>query len=293
MKTSALFQKRNISALAFSRKSGNDKDLLQAVVFFLIGFFIAFTIIGSPLLAAPFALATAYLPFYFTARKNEKARNQLANLWPELVDHLISGLRSGLSLAETLIQLGHRGPEESRHIFLECEAILRNNGDFAAVFEHIKGSFADSLADQVCEVLDFARVSGSRDITTTLRTLGDHIRADIAIRSEIRAKHGWIKNSAVIATLAPWILLLILSAQPSTIQAFSTGAGVFVLVLGVVMSGVAFFWMGKAGKLEEAPRIFDARASVQNDSGSANQIQERNSKIQTHARRIQLFESRS
>jgi tight adherence protein B len=133
---------------------------------------------------------------------------------------------------------------------------LRNSGNFEAVFAHIKNEFTDPLADQVCEVLDFARLSGSRDITTTLRTLGDHIRADIAIRSEIRAKHGWIKNSAVIATLAPWILLLILSAQPSTIQAFSTGIGIFVLALGLVMSGAAFLWMGKAGKLDSVPRIF-------------------------------------
>lgn len=234
----------------------SSKDLIQGGLFLLIGFFVAYTFIGSSLLAIPFALASAYLPFYFTARKNETVRHELANLWPELVDHLISGLRSGLSLAETLIQLGYRGPEASRPIFLECEAILRSAGDFSAVFVLIKKRFKDPLADQVCEVLDFARVSGSRDITTTLRTLGDHIRADIAVRSEIRAKHGWIKNSAVIATLAPWILLLILSAQPSTIKAFSTSSGIFVLILGSVMSVTAFLWMGKAGKLQETPRIF-------------------------------------
>lgn len=238
-----------------------EKDLLQATFFFCIGFFVARTIIGSSLLALPFAGATSYLPFYFTARRIEKEKAALALLWPELIDHLISGLRSGLSLAQTLIHLGHRGPEESRHIFLECEKILRNHGDFLQVFDTIKESFRDPLADQVCEVLDFARASGSRDITTTLRTLGDHIRGDIAIRSEIRAKHGWIKNSAIIATLAPWILLLILSAQPSTVRAFSTGTGIFVLVLGTIMSITAFLWMGRVGKIEEVPRIFvrDAR----------------------------------
>jgi len=236
------------------------KDLLQATAFLLIGLFVAHSIIGSTLLALPFAGATSYLPFYFTERKRDSAHSQLALLWPELIDHIISGLRSGLSLAETLIQLGYRGPEASREIFLECERILRENGDFHEIFTVIKRGFADSLADQVCEVLDFARDAGSRDITTTLRTLGDHIRADIAIRSEIRAKHGWIKNSAVIATLAPWILLLILSAQPSTITAFSTGTGIVVLILGIVMSGSAFIWMGRVGRVQEPPRIFGGLA---------------------------------
>ena len=124
------------------------------------------------------------------------------------------------------------------------------------MFAHIKEAFGDHIADQVCEVLDFARQSGSRDITVILRTLGDHIRSDIAIKSEIRAKHGWIKNSAVIATLAPWILLLILSAQPTTIRAFSTGTGLGVLILGILMSITAFLWMGKVGRIEEPPRIF-------------------------------------
>lgn len=239
------------------RKTGERRrDLLQAVAFFLIGLFVAYSIIGSTLLSLPFAGATAYLPLYFTERKRESARAQLAILWPELIDHIISGLRSGLSLAETLIQLGYRGPDASRRIFLDCENILRENGDFSQVFIVIKSGFADPLADQVCEVLDFARSAGSRDITTTLRTLGDHIRADIAIRSEIRAKHGWIKNSAVIATLAPWILLLILSAQPSTVAAFSTGTGIVVLILGIVMSVSAFIWMGRVGRVQEAPRIF-------------------------------------
>jgi len=158
------------------------------------------------------------------------------------------------------------------------------NGDFGRVFAHIKESFADSLADQVCEVLDFARLSGSRDITTTLRTLGDHIRADIAIRSEIRAKHGWIKNSAIIATLAPWILLLILSAQPSTIQAFSTTSGIFVLLVGVVMSGVAFFWMGKAGKIEEFPRIFYSSPTPHNLKQASDSPEEKVGRRQFESR---------
>jgi tight adherence protein B len=233
-----------------------NKDIFQSAVFFLIGFFVARTIMGSTLLALPFAGATAYLPYFFTQLKAEKARNDLALLWPEIVDLIISGLRSGLPLAETIIQLGYRGPEQSRDIFQKCEEVLRNRGDFSTVFLLMKDGFADPLADQVCEVLDFARSSGSSDISTTLRTLGDHIRADLAVRSEIRAKHGWIRNSAVIATLAPWILLLILSAQPSTVRAFSTGTGVFVLVLGITMSVTAFIWMGRVGKMEVMPRIF-------------------------------------
>jgi tight adherence protein B len=116
--------------------------------------------------------------------------------------------------------------------------------------------FKDPIADQVCETLEIARRNGGRDTTLILRTLGDFVRNDIALRSEIRAKHGWIKNSAIIATLAPWILLLILSSQPTTIAAFSTATGVFVLIMGALMSIAGFLWMSRIGRIQEIPRVF-------------------------------------
>lgn len=233
-------------------------------------FILISTIIGSPLLALPFACGAAFLPYIVKSQRAEKRRIELVALWPEIIDHIISGLRSGLSLAETLSHLSTRGPTKSREIFAKCEAVLRNHGDFQEVFAIIKSEFSDSLADQVCEVLDFARTVGSKEITSTLRTLGDFVRGDIAIRAEIKAKHGWIRNSAVVATLAPWILLLILSAQPSTVQAFSTGTGVFVLILGVVMSVVAFIWMERVGEIKSPPRVFSAQAQQDNSNGTVS-----------------------
>ncbi len=200
-----------------------------------------------------------FFPKLLAKGKRERERIELSALWPEIIDHIISGLKSGMSLAETLIGLAQRGPHATRETFLQCELILRKSGDFDQVFDLIKSRFHDVLADQVCEVLDFARGTGSRETAITLRTLGDAIRSDIALRQEIRAKHGWIKNSALIAAAAPWILLLILSSQANTTRAFSTAGGITVLLVGVGMSLVAYFWMAKAGQLPEVPRIFGDR----------------------------------
>ena len=124
------------------------------------------------------------------------------------------------------------------------------------IFIYIKSEFRDPVADQVCEVLDFARGTGSRDTAITLRTLGDFIRSYIAVRGEIRAKLGWIKNSAIVAAAAPWILLVILSSQPTTLQAFSTLSGHLILLFGVVLSIVAYLWMSRVGRIHVVERIF-------------------------------------
>jgi len=228
----------------------------QILLSLLSTFTLVLILFNSLLLALVSSTVAGFIPGIAHKRKIEKERIELAALWPEIIDHIISGLRSGMSLAETLIGLSIRGPLETRQTFAECESILRERGDFDRVFYLIKNRFHDALADQVCEVLEYARGTGSRDTAITLRTLGDFIRSDIATRGEIRAKHGWIKNSALIAAAAPWILLLILSTQANTIKAFSTPGGVSVIAAGLAMSAIAYMWMGRVGRLPIVPRIF-------------------------------------
>ena len=209
------------------------------------GFLVATLITTSPLIGAPFALITTTIPVVIIRRKEAMERAHLQNLWPEILDHVISGLQSGLSLAETLVALGIRGPIKSRSIFLIFSENLRSGIDFGQALKELKQAFNDGTADQVCEVLDFARVSGSRDTSLTLRTLSNFIRRDLALRAEIQAKHSWVKNSAALAAIAPWILLLLLAAQPSTLRAYTSGSGFAILITGAVLTVIAYFWMEK------------------------------------------------
>lgn len=220
------------------------------------GFVVATVITSSPSIGIPFALITTTIPIVIIRRRVEIERALLQNLWPEILDHVISGLQSGLSLAETLVALGTRGPVKTRSIFLLFSEKLRGGNDFGQALNELKQAFNDGTADQVCEVLEFARVSGSRDTSLTLRTLSNFIRRDLALRAEISAKHSWVKNSAALAAVAPWILLLLLATQENTLRAYTTGAGLTILIIGALLTVVAYFWMEKVGKLSETPRIF-------------------------------------
>ena len=222
--------------------------------------FISFLLIsiatGSFAITLPLTALVFALPTLLARRKYEKRRLELINSWPEILDLMISGLHSGLSIAETIHGLADRGPEVTRPLFTQCKEELMESGDLSRVLAAIKIHFHDAMADQVCEVLDFARTTGSRDTTLTLRTLGDYIRSEISLREEIRVKHGWIRNSAAVASIAPWILLGVLSLQPNTVRAYSSSAGVMVLFLGIGMSALAFIWMNRVGKMPEIPRVF-------------------------------------
>ncbi|MEJ6573751.1 MAG: type II secretion system F family protein [Actinomycetes bacterium] len=232
------------------------KNILIYMVSSFSGFFIATLITTSPIIGIPFGLITTTIPIVIIRRKEVIDREILQSLWPEILDHIISGLQSGLSLAETLVALGIRGPIRTRSIFLIFSDNLRSGVDFGLALKELKRTFNNGTADQVCEVLDFARVAGSSDTSLTLRTLSNFIRRDLALRSEIQAKHSWVKNSAALAAIAPWLLLLLLATQPNTLTAYTSGAGFVILIAGAVLTVIAYFWMEKVGKLRETPRIF-------------------------------------
>jgi len=92
--------------------------------------------------------------------------------------------------------------------------------------------------------------------------LGKFIREDLAQRREIEVKQNWIKNSAHLSAAAPWILLLLLSTQPSTTQAFSTPTGALILCIGLTMTAFAYLWMNSLSKIPSPHRIFIDNSKV-------------------------------
>jgi tight adherence protein B len=222
----------------------------------LLAFFIAYIIVQSVIIALPFGLIAMVTPLIFQNRRKVKAQLALQTSWPEILDNLISGLQGGLSLAETLVTLGYRGPEVTKPAFLTFQQEILRSGDFPIALHGVKSFFNDHVADQVCEVLQFSKSSGSRDTALTLRLLSDFIRTDIAIRCEIAAKHSWIKNSATLGACAPWILLLILASQPNTVKAYESGPGIGILLVGVALTCVAYFWMHSVSEIRKTPRAF-------------------------------------
>ena len=64
-------------------------------------------------------------------------------------------------------------------------------------------------------------------------------------QNEISLKQEWIKNSAVLASVTPWVLLLVLSFQAQTIEAYNQVGGRLVLLTGLVLTALAYLWISK------------------------------------------------
>lgn len=210
----------------------------------------------SIVIASAFGALAAGIAFVTVRAKSSINEAALVAAWPEVIDHLMSGIQSGLSLSESLAGLATRGPEVLRPSFLQFKLTLYRTGDLSEAIDQLKASFAHHGSDQIFEALLIAKTLGGSELLQILRTLGDFLRQDLALRREIDVKHGWIKNSAHISAAAPWILLLLLSTQPSTASAFSTTSGAMILLAGLLLTAVAYIWMNRLGRLPQTPRVF-------------------------------------
>lgn len=220
-----------------------------------VGF--AITVLSSSVsIALAFAAMASVITFTFLVSSAKRRETKFELLWPDVVDHLITGIQSGMSLVESLSQLADRGPHELAPYFAEFNRQVRKDGDFTSAITWLQKQFSHYASDQIFEAIILSRSLGGTHLLQILRMVGDFIRQDLALRKEIEVKHGWIKNSAHLSAAAPWLLLLLLSTQPATAAAYATNTGVIILIVGIFMTAIAYLWMNKLGALPKPPRVF-------------------------------------
>jgi tight adherence protein B len=217
---------------------------------------LAFVISHSLVISAAIGLFVTIFLFLSHRNARLKRNNALQSVAPEVIDLLISGIQSGLSLNESIASLADRGPEILKPSFDGFRRILFETGDFEFGIKFLKQEIGHHSLDQIFECLAMAKILGSNELLNILRLLGTFIREDLVLRNEIAVKQNWIKNSAHLSAAAPWLLVLLLSTQASTKSAYSSKPGVLVLLAGLVLTAVAYLWMNELSKLPEPERIF-------------------------------------
>ncbi|GAB2457850.1 type II secretion system F family protein [Xylanimonas ulmi] len=209
----------------------------------------------SPAIGLCFAAMAAAAPSALVTARARKRRRGLREVWPEVVDHLASGVRAGLSLPEAVGQLGERGPVELREPFARFAADYRATGWFAESLDLLKARLADPVADRIIEALRLTREVGGSDLGRLLRTLSTFLREDQRTRGELEARQSWTVSGARLAAAGPWVVLAFLATRPETARAYDTPAGVAVLAGGAACSVVAYRLMVRIGRLPEEGRV--------------------------------------
>ncbi|MFE4197838.1 type II secretion system F family protein [Paenarthrobacter sp. NPDC056912] len=221
----------------------------------LVAALVFFVLTGSPAVALCFGLFGSWTPFAVVRWRARRRRATLRQLWPDVVDHLRSAIRAGLALPEALVQLGHKGPEELRTLFLDFGADYRSGGHFEDALNKLKERLADPVADRIIEALRMTREVGGSDLGRMLGTLAEFLRETARTRSELEARQSWTVNAARLAVTAPWIVVVVMAGRPEAMLAYNSGMGAVVLLAGLLVSVLSYAAMLRIGALPEDERV--------------------------------------
>lgn len=213
-------------------------------------------LLGVLPLSVGLAAAAGALPVLLITSRARIRRRATRVVWPDVVDQLVSAVRSGLALPDSIVTLAHSGPEATRAAFAAFEQQYRATGSFGLCVDSLKDRLADPVADRILETLRMAREVGGTELTSVLRALGSHLRHEAAIRSEVEARQSWVVNAARLGVAAPWVVLMLLATRPEAAIAYNSAAGVAVVTGGLIVSIIAYRLMIGLGRLPEERRWF-------------------------------------
>ena len=207
-------------------------------------------------LAAAAGGAALCIPAVVTGWRARGQRKAYRAIWPDVVDHIVSATRSGIALPDGVAALAYTGPVVTRDAFAAFEADYAASGNFSRCLDRLKDELADPVADRILETLRMSREVGGSELPSVLRALAAHLRLESAIRGEVESRQSWVMNAARLGSVAPWIILALLSTRPEAAAAYNSPSGVVVIVGGVVATLVAYRAMIALARLPEERRWF-------------------------------------
>ena len=229
--------------------------LVAQVISAVIVSLLVLAVTATITVALCFGAFAFFLPVVVVGRMRRRRQIALRELWPEAVDNLASAVRAGMSLPEATSALADRGPEPLRPPFARFSSAYRATGRFSGCLDALKADLADPVGDRVCETLRVAREVGGSDLGVVLRALSELLRADARTRAELETRQGWVVNAARLAVGAPWLVLLLLGTQSTTLRAYNSATGAVILAAGAVICLAAYRIMLRIGRLPDEHRV--------------------------------------
>jgi tight adherence protein B len=196
------------------------------------------------------------LPTAAVSARARSRRRMMRTAWPDLVDHLLSSVRSGQSLSDGVAALAEVGPAEIRGAFRDFGVSVVATGTMGTALDDLKLRLSDPVADRIVETLRMAREVGGTELPAVLRALAASLRQDAALRAEVEARQSWVVNAARLGVAAPWIVLVLLGSRPEAAAAYNSPTGLALLGVGFTVTVVAYRLMVALGRLPEERRWF-------------------------------------
>jgi tight adherence protein B len=214
---------------------------------------LSFGVVGLSLFAFLAVLGFVFEALRITASSRTE---QLARLWPDVIDSLHSAASSGIGIVDSLDEISRTGPTRLRPAFSELVARIDKGSGADASLDWFKAQFGQLQADRLVELIRVVQKSGGAGYVDSLRDQSVRTRSDIALWGELESKQGWVTGTAKLAIVAPWIIVATLSSRPENVAIYNTSQGITILIFGLVVSIVSYRMVTLMGALTRPRRVF-------------------------------------
>jgi tight adherence protein B len=202
------------------------------------------------------AIATVGMLLELLRLRAKSRSDTLSALWPEVIESLQSAAQSGIGLIDAISEIGQSGPFQIRTYFLEFVARVDRGESFDSSMSVLKSDLGQLHADRLIELIRIVHASGGAGYLESLRDQVRITRTELATWGELESKQGWVTGTAKLALVAPWIIVTFLSSRPENVAIYNTNEGLTILIAGLVVSLIAYRFIGILGNLTRPKRVF-------------------------------------
>jgi tight adherence protein B len=181
--------------------------------------------------------------------------DQLATIWPEVIDSLQSAASSGFGIVDSLAEVARSGPVRIRGVFEALVQRLDSGSTMDQGLDWFKSQFGQLQTDRLVELIRVVYRSGGIGYLESLREQALRTRQEIALWGELDSKQGWVTGTAKLAIIAPWIIVATLSTRSENVSIYNTPEGIGVLLAGLLVSLVAYRLVVLMGNLSKPKRV--------------------------------------
>jgi tight adherence protein B len=215
--------------------------LLVAVVVALLGF-----VIAGPLLALGLALIVGLAFRWFVNFKVRRRQAAFAEQLPDVLQLLISSLRSGYGLSQALDSVAEEAEEPARSQFSHALVEVRLGREIGDALRVVAKNMDSQDLEWAVAAIDIQHETGG-NLAETLQNVATTIRERQKMRRQVRSLTAEGRLSAKILTALPLTLSLWMAlVHPGYFSDMaSSSGGVFALVTGGILLILGNLWIKK------------------------------------------------
>ena len=197
-------------------------------------------------------------PFLYYVRRHDRRRAALQGALADAIAQLRDSIRTGLSVQEALAGLARSGPEALRPEFATLVREMRLLG-FEPAMAALRDRLADPVVDMVVAALVLNDRLGGRNVSQVLDRLAHATRAQLQIRSEVRAQQARnVLSARVVAAMPLVVLVAVRRVNPGYLSLFDSWWGQALLAGCLVSVAIGYAGMLLLTRLPEEERLLGA-----------------------------------